>query len=96
MLESFVYARMTPTGEQLLRQGEVAAGLASVAVFDHVDPAFTDDFALIMTNVVYGLLGRFAAGQLPITEIMPTIERVLRRLTLDLADESSPRAPSGP
>ena len=38
-----------------------------------------------MTNLVYTLMGRFAAGQLPITEIMPTIERVLRRLTAGVA-----------
>ena len=44
---------------------------------------------LIVTNLVYALMGRFAAGQLPITEIMPTIERVLRRLTADVALPSS-------
>ena len=92
MLESFVYARSTPHGEQLLHQGEAAAGSASIPVFEHLDPRFAEDFALIMTNLVYALMGRFAAGQLPITEIMPAVERVLRRLTADVADESEPRA----
>ena len=39
---------------------------------------------LIVTFAVYALMGQIAAGQVPITEIMPIMERVLRRLTLDV------------
>ena len=55
-----------------------------------MDPEYAEDLALIITNLVYALLGKVAAGQLPITEIMPTIERVLRRLTADVALPSEP------
>jgi AcrR family transcriptional regulator len=84
MLESFVYARSTPTGGQLFQQGEEAATPTFVAITKDLDPVYTADLMLIVTNMVYSLLGQVAAGQLPITEIMPTMERVLRRLTVDV------------
>jgi TetR/AcrR family transcriptional regulator, cholesterol catabolism regulator len=92
MLESFVYARSIPSGDRLLTQGEAAATPVMLAVFQDLDPAYAEDVLLIVTNLVYALMGRVAAGQLPITAIMPTIERVLRRLTADVditAAESS-------
>ena len=83
MLESFVYARSAPSGDRLLRQGVEAA--EPISALQGLEPAYAEDVAVIMTNLVYALMGRFAAGQLPITEIMPTIERVLRRLTAGVA-----------
>jgi TetR/AcrR family transcriptional regulator, cholesterol catabolism regulator len=85
MLESFVYARSKPSGDRLFTQGEDAATPVMLAVFEGLDPAYAEDVLLIVSNLVYALMGRFAARQLPITEIMPTIERVLRRLTADVA-----------
>jgi hypothetical protein len=90
MLESFVYARSTATGDRLLRQGEDAATPLMHGLFDAGDPEFADDMLLILTNTVYALMGRVAAGQLPITEIMPTIERVLRRLTTGIPVATRP------
>jgi hypothetical protein len=51
---------------------------------DGIDPVFADDVQIIITSVVYALMGQVAAGEISGDEIMPTIERVLRRLTYDV------------
>ena len=80
--------RSAPSGDRLLRQGVEAT--EPISALQGLEPEYAEDVALIMTNLVYALLGKVAAGQLPITEIMPTIERVLRRLTADVALPSEP------
>ena len=35
----------------------------------------------IVSSVVYGLLGRFAAGEIDITEIVPSLDRTVHYLT---------------
>jgi len=35
----------------------------------------------IVSSVVYGLLGRFAAGEIAITEILPSLDRTVHLLT---------------
>jgi hypothetical protein len=35
----------------------------------------------IVSNVAYGLLGRFAAGEIEITEILPSLDRAVRHVT---------------
>jgi len=34
-----------------------------------------------VSNLVYGLVGRFAADEIDITEILPTLDRAVFRLT---------------
>ncbi len=82
MLESFVYARSTATGGELLRQGEEAAAPTFAPIIADLEPEYAAELMLIVTYTVYALMGQIAAGQVPITEIMPTIERVVRRLTV--------------
>jgi AcrR family transcriptional regulator len=83
MLEAFVYARSTP-GNGLLEQGYKAAEPVIGALFDGLDPVFAEDIQIIVTSVVYALMGQVAAGEISGDQIMPTIERVLRRLTHDV------------
>jgi AcrR family transcriptional regulator len=90
MLEAFVYARSTPCGERLSEQGHKAAEPVAFALLSDVDPALAEDVMIITSSVVYALMGQVAAGQRSGDEIMPIIERVLRRLT---ADTGRPRAP---
>ena len=84
LLDAFVYGRSTAMGARLLTQGEAAAGPTFAPIVEGLDASYVDDVMLILTNLVYALMGRVAAGQLPLTEIMPTIERVIRRLTVDV------------
>ena len=37
--------------------------------------------AAIVSSVVYGLLGRFATGEIAITDILPTLDRTVYWLT---------------
>jgi hypothetical protein len=45
-----------------------------------VDPTFLDDLKLIFSHVVRAVIARFADGEIPITEVLPVLERTLFRL----------------
>jgi AcrR family transcriptional regulator len=81
MLAAYFRARSGPSGQRLLRRGLDAVVPAALNVLSGVDDEFITDMDTIIANVVYGLLGRFAAGELSITEILPTIDRAVYRLT---------------
>jgi TetR/AcrR family transcriptional regulator, cholesterol catabolism regulator len=46
-----------------------------------VASAYASDLGLILTGVVFGFLGRFAQGEIDVTEIVPGIERAVFWLT---------------
>src|SRR5262249_20646071 len=94
MAEAFMRARFGPGGERLHVQGFTAVEPVSRALFQDLDPEYAEDVMVILTNVVYAMVLRFAAGELPVTEIMPTIERTLRRLTGDTTGSTRTRRSS--
>jgi hypothetical protein len=55
------------------------------------DPDFIRDADAIVTNVVYGLLGRFAVGEIEITQILPSLDRTVQYLTTSY--EAGPTEP---
>lgn len=81
MLAAYFRARSGPSGSRLLRRGLDVVVPAALDVLAGVDDEFIADLDTVISNVVYGLLGRFAAGELAITEILPTIDRTVYRLT---------------
>jgi hypothetical protein len=50
-------------------------------LLDREDPEYARDLTEILTNLVVGLISRFVHGELTITDIMPTLERAVDRLT---------------
>jgi AcrR family transcriptional regulator len=89
MLEAYHHARTGPGGERLDTQGLTAVlPVAEIALRD-LDPGYLDDLGLILGNMALALIGRFAAGTLPITGILPTLERTVYRMTAD--NESAAR-----
>ena len=54
---------------------------ASREVLAGVDPEFVADLDIVVSNVIYGLLGRFVAGEIGIADILPALERTVFRLT---------------
>jgi hypothetical protein len=50
-------------------------------VLADVDEEFIRDLETILSTVIYGLLGRFAVGELDITEIVPGLDRTVYWLT---------------
>lgn len=90
LLEAFYRARSGPGGKALVRQGVGAAEPVARAAFVGHDPGYVHDVSTILTNVVYGLLARFADGEVDITDLLPSLERTVTRLTMDNRADASP------
>ena len=81
MLRSYFQARSGPGGKRLIQRGVDAVVPVVKAVLAQADPGFAKDLELILTGVVFGLLARFAQGEIDVTEIVPGIERTVFWLT---------------
>ncbi|OBI40201.1 TetR family transcriptional regulator [Mycobacterium kyorinense] len=80
MLEAYFRARTAPGGDKLIRRGFDAVMPAAMAVLSDVDADFVRDLDTILSTLVHGLVGRFATGEIGITEILPTLDRAVFRL----------------
>ncbi|EUA03274.1 tetR-family transcriptional regulator [Mycobacterium kansasii 824] len=81
MLRAYYRARSAPGGQRLVSRGLDAVVPAAMAVLDEADPDLVADLPPIVSNLAYGLVARFTAGEIAITEILPTLDRALFRLT---------------
>ncbi|MFC9875595.1 TetR family transcriptional regulator [Nocardia salmonicida] len=96
MLEAYHNARRGIGGRQLDAQGVSAVLPVAAMLFEGYDPAYVEDIGLIVTNMIYALTGRFVDKELDVTEILPTLERAIDRLTSDsVASAESVRATDG-
>lgn len=85
MLRAYFRARSAPGGQQLVSRGLDAVIPATMAVLADADPDLVEELPPIVSHLAYGLVARFAAGEIPITDILPTLERALFRLTASVA-----------
>ncbi len=92
MLRSYFRARSGPGGQRLIRRGVDAVVPLAKSILASTDPSFVRDLEQILTGVVFGFLGRFAQGEIEVTEIVPGIERTVFWLTT--AYENLPTAHS--
>jgi AcrR family transcriptional regulator len=81
MLTAFFRARAAPGGQELFRRGLDITVPSFMQVLADVDDEFVRDLETILSTVIYGLLGRFAAGELEITDIVPSLDRTVYWLT---------------
>jgi TetR/AcrR family transcriptional regulator, cholesterol catabolism regulator len=81
MLKAYFRARTAPGGQKLVRRGFDAAVPAVMEVLADADPEFVRDMDTIVSSVAYGLLGRYAAGEIAITEILHGLDRTVHVLT---------------
>ena len=81
ILQAYVRAQAGPGGDELTQHGFNVVVPAARAVLRNCEDHFAEDLGLILTGVVYGTLGQFAAGAIAITDIVPTIERTVYWLT---------------
>jgi AcrR family transcriptional regulator len=81
MLRAFYRARASQGGQQLFRRGLDIVSPSFMEVLADVDDDFLRDLETILSTVIYGLLGRFAVGELDITEIVPGLDRTVYWLT---------------
>jgi AcrR family transcriptional regulator len=91
MLTAFFRARAAPGGQELFRRGLDITVPSFMQVLADVDVAFVRDLETILSTVIYGLLGRFAAGEIEITDIVPSLDRTVYWLTTGY-DASRPAA----
>jgi TetR/AcrR family transcriptional regulator, cholesterol catabolism regulator len=81
MLTAYFRGRAAPGGQKLVRRGLDVVVPAVLEVLGDVDESFIADLDTIISSLVYGLLGRFAAGEIGIAEILPNLERTVFWLT---------------
>lgn len=81
MLQAYFRARAAPGGQRLINQGFNIVVPAGMEVLASVDEAFIADLDSIISSVVYGLVGRFAAGEIAVTDILPILDRTVYWLT---------------
>ena len=67
------------------RRGWLPVGAVVSSLFERLDPGYAEDLGLVLTNMVCGAIDRFAVGDLPVSEIMPVLERAVYLLTTDNA-----------
>lgn len=81
MLKAYYRSRSATGRELLLHRGLDIVIPAAMEVLDGVDENFVEDLDSVVSTLVFGLSGRFAAGEIAITDILPTIERTVRWFT---------------
>lgn len=81
MLSAYFRARAAPGGQRLVRRGLDVVVPAALEALAEVGEDFIADLDTVVANLVYGLLGRFAAGEIAITDIVPTLDRAVYWLT---------------
>jgi len=77
MLIAYFRARSSPSGQKLFRRGLDIVAPAGLELLAGVDDDFVDDLNAVVSSVVYGLLGRFATGEIAVTEILSTLDRTV-------------------
>ena len=81
MLTAYFRARSSASGQRLFRRGLDIVGPAGLELMADVDDDFVADLNTVLSSVVYGLLGRFVAGEIETTEILPALDRTVYWLT---------------
>ena len=81
MLTAYFRARATSGGQQLVRHGLDMAVPAFFEVLGDIEESFIADLDTVISTLVYGLLGRFTAGEIDVTDIVPILDRAVFRLT---------------
>lgn len=81
MLTAYFRARAAPGGQQLVSHGLDMALPAFFDVLGDIDESFMADLDTVISTLVYGLLGRFTAGEIAVTEILPILDRAVFYLT---------------
>jgi len=92
MLEAYHKATASPAGARLSRQGAQAIVPAARLLLEVRDPEYAADVETILTNMAYAVTGRFIEGQIPVTAILPVLERAVRRLTTDNSEARTMRS----
>jgi TetR/AcrR family transcriptional regulator, cholesterol catabolism regulator len=93
MLEALYRARDSGASERLAIQGYVFAEDVLAPIFEDADPDFVADVFMILWHVNDSVMAKCARGEIPITDLLPIMERTVYRLTSDeLESRGVPRS----
>ncbi|MBF6170418.1 TetR family transcriptional regulator [Nocardia blacklockiae] len=81
LLAAYFRARASAAGQTLENNGIDAVFPAAMEVLAEVDMDFIHDLYAILDSLVYGLMGRCAAGEIEVTDLVPAIDRALYWMT---------------
>lgn len=81
MLKTYFRVRSSPNGQKLFRFGFDIVAPAGMELLAGVDEDFVAGLEDILANVIYGLLGRFCAGEIAVTDILPVLDRTVYWVT---------------
>lgn len=90
MLTVYFRARSSTQGQKLFRFGLDLVMPAAKQVWDGVDEEFVAEFNATLSSVIYGLLGRYSAGEIEVTDILPILDRTVYWLTRGYEADRSP------
>lgn len=77
IVKAYFRARAAPGGQRLVHRGLDMVVPAAMEVLAGVEEDFIHDLDTVISSLVYGLVGRFTAGEIAITEILPSIDRTV-------------------
>jgi AcrR family transcriptional regulator len=77
LLAAYFRVRASTRGAMLVSHGIEAVFPAAMAALEDVDTEFMHDIDAIIRSLVYGLMGRFTAGEIEVTDIVPAIDRTV-------------------
>ena len=89
MLRAYHRVRSGPRGQAVERRAWVAVEPAARRLLSGAPPDYAADIEVVLTHVANGLIVRFAAGEISSTDILPLLDRVVRRLTSDNSAEAA-------
>jgi AcrR family transcriptional regulator len=81
MLEAYYRVRGGPGGERVRSIAVRAVTPVGEAVLEGRHPVYVQDVGLILTNLVDAVIAKFAEGELEVSDVLPTLERAVFRLT---------------
>lgn len=81
ILTAYVRVRSSANGHKLFRWGLDLVEPAGREILAGVDDEFVADFSDIVSSVIYGLLGRYVAGEIAVTDILTILDRTVYHLT---------------
>jgi TetR/AcrR family transcriptional regulator, cholesterol catabolism regulator len=76
MLDAFMRARWGVGGERLRSQGDASVG-PMIRAFDGMDPSDAAELDDILKNATFGALSRYVSGEIGVSDIVPSIERLM-------------------
>ena len=89
MLRAYHRVRSGPWGQAVERRAWEAVEPAARRLLSGAPPDYAADIEVVLTHVANGLIVRFAAGEIASTDILPLLDRVVRRLTADNSAEAA-------